>query len=159
MEKIVGVKSVKQEVLTKEYLDERKRIAFAAIDKLEAKPTLESMLKSVDAIWEKHGKVQLVFENKDQHYAYVTTLFHDVIEPMSLDEYKAYLKKSVEQRLDGVVGLMEKNKIMEAAKLNKEYINKYTADKLEEGLNDLKERNSKITSAIKEEIAKDAQKH
>lgn len=161
MEKIVGVKGVsaKPEILTREYLEERKRIAFNEIEKIKEKPTLESMLKTVDSIWDKPVRPQLVFQNKDQHYSYITTLYHDVIEPMSLEEYKAYLKKAVEQRLDGVIGLIEKQKIVEASKLSKDYIQKHVTDKLQEGLDDLKERNNKVTSAIKEEIKKDAQKH
>lgn len=158
MNKIVGVQAVKKDVLSKEFLDKCESVAKKMINNIKEKPTLESMLKAVDDIWNKPIKPQLVFENKDQHYAYVTNLYHDVIEPMSLEEYKEYVLQSVKQRLDGAVGLRDGIKIREAAKLQKDYIAKHTTEKLEESLADLQERNNKVTEAIKKEIETDAKK-
>lgn len=151
MKKIVGVKSAGPEPFTEEDVLKLRDEAFANIDKITEKPTLESLYKAVDEIWEKGLTKQLIFQNKDQHYAYVTTYFHDQLEHLTLDQYKSLLKQQTMSQITALLGAMDRKKQEEAYKLHKEHEAKMLKN-MEDQINDLKDRNTKVSSEIKKEM-------
>ena len=122
MNKIVGVQSADQDNwITKEEIMELKRKAVEAVSKIEQKPTLEELYSCVDAVWNSGHSDQLIFKNKDQHYAYVTNLYKEQIAPVTLEQYKKMVLTQMTTRLDALESMIDVDKQKRAVELHKEY--------------------------------------
>lgn len=140
----VVVVSEEKKPYDKQYVQQLRQQARAAVAAITEKPTLESLYKSVDACWDMPSFVkQTNFENKDQHYAYITEYYHSVIEKMTVEEYKRLVLSDLMNRLDAAEALLSSEKILSAAKAHKEQEDKLTAQ-YEEQIADLKERNDNV---------------
>lgn len=140
----VVVVSEEKKPYDKQYVQQLRQQARAAVAAITEKPTLESLYKSVDACWDMPSFVkQTNFANKDQHYAYITEYYHSVIEKMTVEEYKRLVLSDLMNRLDAAEALLSSEKILSAAKAHKEQEDKLTAQ-YDEQIADLKERNDKL---------------
>ena len=71
----VVVASARKSPLTKEYIDMLRREVNAKMALITKKPTLPELFAQVDACWNNPVFIKYTnFQNKDQHYSYVTTM-------------------------------------------------------------------------------------
>ena len=152
MKKIVGVQSAADaNPITEEDLQQMMKEAFANIEKITEKPTLDVFYKAIDEIWEKGLNKQLIFQNKDQHYAYITTYYNEQIAPLSLEQYKNLLRQQTVTQIQGLLYAIDREKQVQAYKLSEEH-KKRVLSGMEEELDSLRERNKKVNKEIEEEI-------
>lgn len=152
MNKVVGVQSAADYVgISPEYIAELRRKAADNISKITSKPTLEEMYKCVDALWEKGKPEQLMFQNKDQHYQYVTNLYKEQIEPITVEQYRKMVYSQTMSMLDSFASMCDIQKQQRAAELHREY-EKKAVDTVEELGNELVEMNKKANEEEKEKI-------
>lgn len=154
MQKIVGVKSADNRVISEEELKQLERAARASVAKIQEKPKIEELYKAVDDIWAKGQNRQLIFQNKDQHLEYVTTYYKEYIEPISLDQYRNMVLQQLLSQIDKLRSAVDTEKQAEAVKLHKEHEAKVLKN-MEDQLEDLKDRNNAVNKAIEDEIHHD----
>ena len=153
MKKVVGVKSAAEDVQMKaEEIQKLKQTALDNVRRISSKPTLSEMYKMVDDIWASGHTNQLIFQSKDQHYEYITRLYNEQIEPLSLEQYKKMVYTQTEHQFDALLGALDTSKQMEAYKLHQEYTQKIV-DSIEDAGEELVERNRKANSEQREKIA------
>lgn len=137
----VVVDSVQRQPYTKEYIAQLRREVMANMDKITKKPTLQDLFAMVDQCW--NDKVflhQTRFENKDQHYAYITEYYKEQIEPMTLEQYKQLVCADLMAKLDTAEALLDSDKILYAAKEHKKHAEALSQQYKQE-FDDLKHRN------------------
>lgn len=140
-DKKVVVMSAEKKPYDAEYLNQLRRQARDSVEKIKEKPTLQELYASVDRCWEMPVFVkQTQFENKDQHYAYITEYYHESIEKLTLEQYKQLVLSDLLNRIDSAEALLNADKIYSAAKEHKKQEDKL-AQQREEQINDLKQRN------------------
>lgn len=155
MQKIIGVQSVtedKQSVITVEEVKALQQQALANIAKLDSKPTLQDLYKSVDDIWNKGLTKQLIFANKDQHYEYITRIYKEQIEPLSVEAYKKMLTAQTMRQFDSLLSALDRQKQAKVFEQNKQ-IHEKTLHALEEAGEELVEKNKAVRSELKDKIA------
>lgn len=148
----VVVASARKSPLTKEYIDMLRREVNAKMALITKKPTLPELFAQVDACWNNPVFIKYTnFQNKDQHYSYVTTLYKEQIEPATLEEYKKMVFADIMAKLDSAEGLVESDKVYAAAKEHKkqqeEHLSQY-----QKQLDDLHERNNTVMKDVLKKI-------
>lgn len=151
MEKIVGVKAADKPAITKEEVDALYAEAVKAINSITSVPTLTDMYKAVDDLWDSGKTKQLIFKNRDQHYAYVTELYNSQIKNISLEDYKRMLIAQTQNRFDALYGIIDHKKMAEAYKLHNEHKQKVLKS-MQDQIDDLRKRNEEINKGLLEEI-------
>lgn len=148
----IVVTSAKKLPYTKEYVEQLRREVHAQMDKIKAKPTIQDMFAMVDKCWENPiFRRQTPFENKDQHYAYITEYYKTYIEPATLEEYKQMVFADINSKLDNAEALLDSEKILSAAKEHKKQADA-RLDEYQQQIDDLKARNADITKSLKEDL-------
>ena len=148
----IVVTSAKKLPYTKEYVEQLRREVHAQMDKIKAKPTIQDMFAMVDKCWENPiFRRQTPFENKDQHYAYITEYYKTYIEPATLEEYKQMVFADINSKLDNAEALLDSEKILSAAKEHKKQADA-RLDEYQQQIDDLKARNADITQSLKEDL-------
>ena len=151
----IVVTSAKKLPYTKEYVEQLRREVHAQMDKIKAKPTLQDMFAMVDKCWENPiFRRQTPFENKDQHYAYITEYYKTYIEPATLEEYKQMVFADINAKLDNAEALLDSEKILSAAKEHKKQADA-RLDEYQQQIDDLKARNADITQSLKKDLKHD----
>lgn len=153
MKKIVGVDTPKKEIITKELICSLRDQALNNIRAIKEVPSVQELYKAVDDLWEKGNTKQLIFQNKDQHYAYVTEIYNTQIKGKSLDEYKKLLTAQTMARFDSLLGMIDNSKMKRAYDLAKEH-RENVLKNMQSQIDDLKERNEKVNKEIMEDITK-----
>lgn len=141
MKNKVVVMPVEKKPYDVDYLNKLRAQARASVEQIKQKPTIEEMYKAVDACWENKAFVhQTQFENKDQHYAYITEYYHSTIENLSLEQYKQLVLSDLLNRIDAAEALLSSDKIYAAAKEHKKQEDALKKQ-YQEQIDDLKKRN------------------
>ena len=145
MERRTVVMPARKNALTKEYIAELRAQVKDKMNAITQKPTLQELYSQVDTLWSDPIFLrQTKFENKDQHYSYITQYFKDYIEPITLDEYKKLVFADVMGRLDKAEALLESDKILVAAKAHKAQEEQHLKE-YNDQLGELNERNERAT--------------
>lgn len=148
----VVVAPVRKTALTKEYIDSLRREVKAKMDLITKKPTLQELFAQVDTCWNNPVFVrQTNFQNKDQHYNYVSELYKEHIEKATLEEYKKMVFADIMAKLDSAEGLVEADKVYAAAKEHKKQQAEHLAQ-YQNQVDDLRERNESITKDMLKKI-------
>lgn len=152
MKKIVGVQSAAQDkVMNKDMILALKQDALRKVMQIDHIPTLQEMYEMVDRIWASGHTSQLIFQNKDQHYEYITRLYHEQLGKMSLDQYRKMVYAQTARQFDSLLNAIDAQKQKEAFELHKQYEQKATQT-IEELGDELVERNKKANSEQREKI-------
>jgi len=152
MKKIVGVQSAAQDkVMNKDMILALKQDALRKVMQIDHIPTLQEMYEMVDRIWASGHTSQLIFQNKDQHYEYITRLYHEQLGKMSLDQYRKMVYTQTARQFDSLLNAIDAQKQKEAFELHKQYEQKATQT-IEELGDELVERNKKANSEQREKI-------
>lgn len=148
----IVVAPARNTVLTKEYIDSLRREVKAKMALITKKPTLQELFAQVDACWNNPIFVrQTNFQNKDQHYSYVSELYKEHIEKATLEEYKKMVFADIMAKLDSAEGLVESDKVYAAAKEHKRQQDERLAS-YQQQVDDLRERNESITKDMIKKI-------
>lgn len=148
----VVVASARKSPLTKEYIDMLRREVNAKMALITKKPTLPELFAQVDACWNNPVFIKYTnFQNKDQHYSYVTTMYKEQIEPATLEEYKKMVFADIMAKLDSAEGLVESDKVYAAAKEHKKQQEEHLAQ-YQKQLDDLHERNNTVMKDVLKKI-------
>jgi hypothetical protein len=144
----VVVMSAQKKPYDKAYIQQLRQQARASVEQIKEIPSINSFYESVDKCWESPAfRHQTKFENKDQHYSYITEYYHNVIEKMTLEEYKQLVLSDLMNRLDSAEALLESDKIISAAKEHKKQEDALIKD-YQNQVDDLKDRNEKVMKDI-----------
>ena len=132
----------------KEYIANLRVMARASVDAIKEKPTLEDLFTTVDKCWDNPIFVkQTAFQNKDQHYAYITEYYHSTIENLTLEQYKQLVYSDLMNKIDSAEALLDSDKILAAAKEHKAQEAKHLKE-YQNQIDDLKDRNEKAMKDI-----------
>lgn len=146
-DKIV-VMSAEKKPYDMEYIQNLRRQAHASVDAIKEKPTLTALYETVDKCWENPAFIhQTQFKNKDQHYAYITEYYHEVIEKMDLEQYKKLVLSDLMNRIDAAAALLTSDKILSAAKEHKKQEDMLLSE-YKDRMDDLKQRNDDVMKDI-----------
>ncbi len=155
MEKIVGVKSAdNRRTITEEDLQKMEAKAREAAAKIVKKPELSDLYAAIDDLWAKGLNRQLIFKNKDQHIEYITTYYKEKLEGLTLDQYKSLVLQQMLSQIDRLRSAVDSEKQLEAMRLHKEHEEKMLKN-MQEQVDDLRARNEKADSEIREELKND----
>lgn len=140
----------------KEYIAQLRATARKSVDEIKEKPTLQDLYKTVDLCWQNPVFLrQKQFQNKDQHYAYITEYYKSQISEMTLEDYKKTVLASIMTKIDAAERLLESEKYIAAAREHKRMQDEHL-NSMQEQVVDLEKRNTDIANSILKEVKNDS---